>query len=150
MDKSVALGTIGHSHWAEGHDDPNTIEFVTAYEDATDKIASYYAAGYYGAMQWIVAAADAMDSEFTPAAMLTTMKDGLEVDTAFGTQTMNEDGSMTMTVFITEVQEREDGKLWNVPIFQYDDVDQYFQFDKDEYLAQPTYTRDFQGAGVSG
>jgi branched-chain amino acid transport system substrate-binding protein len=150
MDKEVAIGTIGHSHWAEGNDDPSTVAFVAAYEEATDKIASYYAAGYYGAMQWVVAAAEQMDDEFTPDGMLNIMKDGLAVDTAFGTQTMNDDGSMTFNVFITEVQEREDGQLWNVPIFTYEGVDQYFQFDKDEYLAQPTYTKDFQGTGVGG
>ena len=55
-----------------------------------------------------------------------------------------------MNVYIREVVERDDGKLWNVPIFTYEGVDQYFGFDRDEYLAQPTYTKDFQGSGAGG
>jgi branched-chain amino acid transport system substrate-binding protein len=150
MDKEVAIGTIGHSHWSEGADDPATKAFVAEYEAATDKIASYYAAGYYGVLQWIVAATEAMDGEFTPDLMLDTMKDGLVVETPFGPQEMDDEGAMVFNVYINEIQEREDGKLWNVPIFTYEGVDQYFQFDRETYLAQPTYTKDFQGEGVGG
>ncbi len=53
-----------------------------------------------------------------------------------------------MNVYIREVVKREDGRLWNVPIFTYEAVDQFFPFDRDEYLLQPSYTKDFQGNNV--
>ena len=151
MDREVALGAIGHSHWSEGADNPSTRQFVEDFEAATGKIASYYAAGNYGAMEWIVAAVEAMSGpEWTPDLMLEAMKGGLVVDTPFGLQEMDDEGAMVFNVYINEIQEREDGKLWNVPIFTYENVDQYFERDRAEYLAQPPYTKDFQGTGVGG
>ena len=53
---STVLGTISHGHWAEGADIPETQAVRRAdFEEATGKIASYYAAANYAAMQWIVA-----------------------------------------------------------------------------------------------
>ncbi|MGI9647936.1 MAG: ABC transporter substrate-binding protein [Acidimicrobiia bacterium] len=150
MDKEVALGAIAHSHWSEGADNPSTQQFVADFEAATGKIASYYAAGNYGVMEWIVAATNAIDvaADWSPNLMLDTMKDDLVVQTPFGAQEMDDEGAMVFNVYINEIQEREDGKLWNVPIFTYENVDQYFGRDRDEYLAQPPYTKDFQGVGV--
>jgi len=148
MDKDTVLGTISHAHWAEGADVAETKQFVTDFEAATGKIASYYAAGNYAAMEWISAVLERTNGEFTPDLFLTTMEDGMEIATPFGPQSIGKDGAPVLTIYITEVQERADGKLWNVPIFQYDNVDQYFPFDKATYLQQPAYTKDFQGNGV--
>jgi len=70
------------------------------------------------------------------------------VDTPFGPQELDDEGSPILNVYIREVVERDDGKLWNVPIFTYEAVDQYFPFERETYLAQPSYTKDFQGEGV--
>ncbi len=148
MDKDTVLGTISHAHWAEGADVAETKQFVADFEAATGKIGSYYAAANYAAMEWIVATLEATNGEFTPNLFLDTMESGMEVATPFGPQTLGKDGAPILTIYITEVVERSDGKLWNVPIFQYDNVDQYFPFDKDTYLQQPSYTKDFQGEGV--
>lgn len=148
MDSEVALGTISHGHWAEGADIPETKEFVADFEAATGKIGSYYAAGSYAAMQWLVATMEETGGEFTPELALKTMKSGMTVATPFGPQTLDEFGSPVLSIYIREVVEREDGKLWNVPIFTYEKVDQFFPFDQDTYLAQPPYTKEFQGEGV--
>jgi len=70
------------------------------------------------------------------------------VNTPFGPQSLDDEGSPILNIYIREVVEREDGKLWNVPIFTYEGVDQYFPFDRDTYLQQPSYTKDFQGEAV--
>ena len=102
-------------------------------------------------MQWIVATLQETGGEFSPQLWLDTMLDGnMEVSTPFGPQTLDEFGSPIMNVYIREVVERDDGKLWNVPIFIYEDVDQFFPFEKDTYLQQPSYTKEFQGEGVGG
>ncbi len=145
MDPDTVLGTLSHGHWAEGADVPETKQFVEDFEAATGKIASYYAAANYTAMQWIVATLEETGGVYDPATFLDVMKGDLTVSTPFGPQTLDEFGSPILNVYIREVVEREDGKLWNVPIFTYEGVDQFFPFDQDEYLAQPTYTKDFQG-----
>ncbi|MFT7476192.1 MAG: branched-chain amino acid transport system substrate-binding protein [Verrucomicrobiales bacterium] len=150
MDEDTVLGTLSHGHWAEGADIPATQDFVKKFEDATGKIASYYAAANYSAMQWIVATLEETGGVYDPATFIETMKGDLTVDTPFGTQSLDEYGSPVLNIYIREVQKREDGKLWNVPIFTYEGIDQFFPYTAEEFLSQPTYTKDFQGNGVSG
>lgn len=150
MDREVAIDVISAGHWAEGADIPETQEFVREFEAATGKIASYYAAANFAAMQWIVATLEATGGEFSPDQFLATMKSGMEVSTPFGPQTLDEFGSPILNVYVRQVVERDDGKLWNVPIFTYEGVDQFFPFDPDTYLQQPPYTKEFQGQGVGG
>ncbi len=150
MDRDVAIDVISHGHWAEGADIPETQQFVKEFEEATGKIASYYAAANYAAMQWIVATLEETGGVFEPDSFLETMKSGMEVSTPFGPQKLDEFGSPVLNVYIRQVVEREDGKLWNVPIFTYEGVDQFFPFDRETYLQQPPYTKEFQGQGVGG
>ncbi len=148
MDPETVLGTISHGHWAEGADLPETQAFVEAFEAETGKIASYYAAANYAAMQWIAATLEETGGRFSPELWLETMTGDMVVDTPFGPQELDDEGSPILNVYIREVVEREDGKLWNVPIFTYEGVDQYFPFDRETYLQQPSYTKDFQGLEV--
>ncbi len=150
MDREVAIGTISHGHWAEGADIPETQQFVEEFEAATGKIASYYAAANFAAMQWIVATLRETGGQFEPQLWLDTMTGGMEISTPFGPQTLDEFGSPILNVYVREVVERDDGKLWNVPIFTYEGVDQFFPFDQATYLQQPAYTKEFQGNGVGG
>jgi branched-chain amino acid transport system substrate-binding protein len=145
MDESTVLGTISHGHWAEGADIAETQEFVQAFDDATGKLASYYAAANYAAMQWIVATLEVTGGQFSPDLFFDTMTSGMEVSTPFGPQTLDSFGSPVLNIYIREVVKREDGRLWNVPIFTYEKVDQFFPFEQAEYLQQPAYTKDFQG-----
>lgn len=148
MTPDTVLGTISHGHWAEGADIPETQEFVADFEEATGKIASYYAAANYSAMQWVVATLDETGGVYEPNQFLEVMKGDLSVNTPFGPQTLDAYGSPILSIYITEVVEREDGKLWKIPIFTYEDVDQFFPFEEEAYLQQPTYTKEFQGNGV--
>ena len=148
MDKDTVLGTISHGHWAEGADVAETKQFVADFEAATGKIASYYAAANYAAMQWIVDTLVVTGGDFNPQLFLDTMTSGMVVSTPFGPQSLDADGSPILNIYIREVVERADGKLWNVPIFTYENVDQYFPFDRTTYLQQPSYTRDYQGDGA--
>jgi len=148
MDPEVVLGTISVGHWAEGADVPETQQFVADFEAETGKIASYYAAANFAAMQWIVDTLALTDGQFEPQAFLDMMTSGMVVSTPFGPQSLDAEGSPILNIYIREVVEREDGKLWNVPIFTYENVDQYFPFDRDTYLQQPSYTREYQGDGA--
>ena len=147
MTEEAALGTISHGHWAEGADVPETKQFVEDFEAATGKIASYYAAANYAMLQWVGATLEEAGG-FDGATFIDTMKGDLTVNTPFGPQTLDEFGSPTLSVYIREVVLRDDGKMWNVPIRTYEDVDQFFPFEQEAYLAQPAYTKDYQGEGA--
>lgn len=144
MDPDTVIGTISAGHWAEGADVQATKDFVTLFEESTGKIPSYYAAAGWSAAQWIAETLEETGGEFSPELFTDTMKT-MTVDTPFGSQSLDDTGNPIFTVYIREVTEREDGKLWNTVIATYEDVDQYWPQSKEDYLAQPVYSRDFQG-----
>ena len=54
-------------------------------------------------------------------------------------------GNPIYDAYIRKVEKRADGKLWNVPIASYPNVSQFWKYDPETYLKQPSYSRTFQG-----
>jgi branched-chain amino acid transport system substrate-binding protein len=46
---------------------------------------------------------------------------------------------------VRRVERNPRGQLWNVPIATYQDVDQFWSYDPETYMRQPSYSRAFQG-----
>ncbi|MGZ5383718.1 MAG: ABC transporter substrate-binding protein [Acidimicrobiia bacterium] len=139
------VGLISSGHWAEGLDAPATQEFVEIFDAAVGQIPSYYAAATWTAAQDISATVEAMNGDISDrAAALTAMK-GLELDTPFGPSRLDDYGNPINDIYIRQVELREDGRLWNVVIDTYEDIDQFWPKTAEEYLTQPVYSRDFQG-----
>ena len=139
------IGLISSGHWAEGLDAPATTDFVAAFDGATGRIPSYYAAATWTAAQYIQETVEAMGGDISDrAASLDVMK-GLALDTPFGPSVLDEYGNPVYDIYIRQVVERDDGRVWNIVIDTYSDIDQFWPKTADEYLAQPVYSRDFQG-----
>lgn len=139
------LGLISSGHWAEGLDAPATQEFVTAFDDATDRIPSYYAAATWTAAQYIQATVEAMNGDISDRAATLEVMKGLQLDTPFGPSVLDEYGNPVYDIYIRQVVERDDGRVWNIVIDTYQGIDQFWPKTAEEYLAQPVYSRDFQG-----
>lgn len=139
------LGLISSGHWAEGLDAPATQEFVTAFDDATDRIPSYYAAATWTAAQYIQATVEAMNGDISDRAATLEVMKGLQLDTPFGPSVLDEYGNPVYDIYIRQVVERDDGRVWNIVIDTYEGIDQFWPKTAEEYLAQPVYSRDFQG-----
>jgi branched-chain amino acid transport system substrate-binding protein len=138
-------GLISSGHWAEGRDAPETQEFVEIFDGATDRIPSYYAAATWTAAQYIAETLEATGSGISDkAAALETMKD-LELITPFGPSVLDDYGNPIYDIYIREVVVRDDGRIWNVVIDTYENVDQFWPKTAEEYLQQPVYSREFQG-----
>jgi branched-chain amino acid transport system substrate-binding protein len=138
-------GLISSGHWAEGRDAPETQEFVELFDAATGLLPSYYAAATWTAAQYIDATIQAMGGDISDkAATLETMR-GLELLTPFGPSVLDEFGNPIYDIYIRQVVVRDDGRVWNEVIDTYENVDQFWPKSADEYLAQPVYTREFQG-----
>jgi branched-chain amino acid transport system substrate-binding protein len=138
-------GLISSGHWAEGRDSPETAEFVELFDGATDRLPSYYAAATWTAAQYIDEAIQAMGGDISDkAATLEAMK-GLELLTPFGPSVLDEYGNPIYDIYIRQVEVRDDGRVWNVVIDTYENVDQFWPKTADEYLQQPVYSREFQG-----
>jgi branched-chain amino acid transport system substrate-binding protein len=138
-------GLISSGHWAEGLGLPETIEFVEIFDSATGRLPSYYAAATWTAAQYIEEAVKAQGGDISDkAATLAAMK-ALELDTPFGPSVLDDYGNPIYNIYIRQVEVRPDGRVWNVVIDTYDNIDQFWPKSADEYLAQPVYSREFQG-----
>lgn len=138
-------GLISSGHWAEGRDAPETQEFVEIFDASTGQLPSYYAAATWTAAQYIDEAIQAMNGDISDRAATLEVMKGLQLETPFGPSVLDEYGNPVYDIYIRQVVVRDDGRVWNVVIDTYEDVDQFWPKTADEYLAQPVYSRDFQG-----
>jgi branched-chain amino acid transport system substrate-binding protein len=65
-------------------------------------------------------------------------------DSIFGRVSWDDYNNTVGPVYIREVQE-VDGKLMNVPIETFEDVDQWLGKDPEEAMQQPPYSQTYQG-----
>ncbi len=138
-------GLISSGHWAEGLDAPETQEFLEIFDAATGNLPSYYAAATWTAAQYLAAAIEERDGDISDrVATIETMK-GLELSTPFGPSRIDDYGNPILDIYIRQIEVRDDGRLWNVVIDTYEDIDQFWPKTAEEYLTQPVYSRDFQG-----
>ena len=145
LDPAVVEGLISSGHWAEGRDAPETQELVEVVDEATGKLPSYYVAATWTAAQYISAALEETAGDTSDKqAVLDSMR-GLELQTPFGPSRLDDYGNPIYDIYIRQIEMRDDGRFWNVPVETYEDIDQFWPKTADEYLQQPVYSRDFQG-----
>lgn len=141
----VVEGLISSGHWTEGLDAPETQAFVELVDKATGKIPSYYVAATWTAAQYIQAALEALNGDTSDKQKMIEVMKGLELQTPFGPSRMDDYGNPIYDIAIRKVVVRDDGRVWNVPVEIYEDIDQFWPFTAEEYLKQPVYSREFQG-----
>lgn len=145
-----ALDLISVGHYADGRNDKDTQAFVKTFESARAQIPSYYAAAMYTAAEWIASAIKKVHGNVqNRSAFLKAVKAVHLSHTPFGPESLDKYGNPVMNVYVRKVEKRKsDGKLWNVPIYTYKKVSQFWTYDPKKYLKQPVYSRSFQGNNV--
>jgi branched-chain amino acid transport system substrate-binding protein len=143
-----AEGLISVGKYAEGRDAPATTEFVEAFDAEYGDLPSYYASVSYTAAQWTAMALEEVDGEIEDTEPFLEAVRGIELETPGGPMRLDEYDNPVQNVYIREVQRRDDGRLWNVPTETFEEVSQFWEYDPQEFLDHPVYTRDYQGNGV--
>lgn len=142
----IIEGMISVGHYAEGRDAPATQEFVEAYDSAFGKLPSYYAAASYSVGQWIAQALESVEGQVEDSEALLAAVHAVELDDSpLGPMRLDEYGNPILDVYIREVAIRDDGRPWNVVVETIPEVSQFGDYNPDEFLAQPVYSRDYQG-----
>jgi branched-chain amino acid transport system substrate-binding protein len=140
----IALGQLSVSNWAEGNDDPTVADFVAKYEEAYGVLPSSYAYGMYASAQMLAQAIESSDTKLAGEDLVDAVKAVDLSTTIIGGGSLDEYGNIVGPVFLREVVAREDGTLWNTVVKTYDDVSQFWTFDADSYLANPSFNQEFQ------
>jgi branched-chain amino acid transport system substrate-binding protein len=146
MQPAEAEGIISAGHYAEGRPAKPTQDFVDLYLKEYNQLPSYFAAALYTAAGWIAAAAEKTNGNVEDSKKLVEAVKGISLDdSAFGPMKLDEYNNPIFNVYIRKVEQRPDGKMWNVPIKTYENVSQFWTFSPEEFLKQPVYSRTFQG-----
>lgn len=140
----IALGIKSGSIYAEGTDDPEIAAFVKRYEEKFGILPSTYAFGMYITGQLIAQVLENADTKLTGRALVDAVKAADLSQTLWGDATFDEYGNIVGPVYLREVTKREDGTLWNTVVKTYPEVSQFWTFDPDEYLANPSFSQGFQ------
>ncbi len=142
-----AEGIVSSAHFAEGSPNPKTQEFVAAYERRYQKLPSLYGFSHYSGAMWLHEALKRIGGrgEDREALLRSVRETELEGSPLGTTVRLDPYGNPVYDAQIRRVERRADGKLVNVPIATYERVDQFWGYDPETYMRQPSYSRAFQG-----
>jgi branched-chain amino acid transport system substrate-binding protein len=141
----VGLQTFGH--FAEGRQSPATQKFVQEFRKAYGQLPSYYACATYTAGQWLTTALKQLDGDISdPKKFVSTLNSVKLNDSCFGPLSLDRYGGTVGNVYLRKVVRNERGDLVNEVVRTYPKVSQFYRYDPRQFLAQPVYSRQYQGA----
>ncbi len=140
-------GIVSVAHFAEGRDDPSTKAFVASYEKAYGKLPAIFAAEGFSAAEWIADAMKKINGKVEDSKLfLSTLRTEVVPDTPLGKNLkLDAYGNPIYDIYIRKVTRRADGKMVNTVIATYPQVSQFWKYKPEDYLKQPSYSRQFQG-----
>ncbi len=141
------MDVVSCAMFAEGGQDEATKAFVAGYEERYQKLPSVFGTTHYSGAKWLTEALTAIGGNVEDREALLKAVRGIELKgTPLGSVVkLDPYGHPVYNVFIRKVVKRADGKKWNVPIATYENVSQFWKYDPETYMKQPSYSRTFQG-----
>ena len=141
-----ALGVIVSSFYSAELDTPANQRFVENIRNAYDVDPGYYAVSAYLEATVLAAGLEQVGGRTDDkAALMAAMRALTLEDTPRGVLRFDEFGNVVGNIYILEVQQRN-GRLVNAPIKTYENVSQFWNYDPEEFLSQPVYSRDYPPA----
>lgn len=137
----IAVGLRSVTYWAEGRESPEVERFIELYDEAYGGIPSLYVANSYTAAHVFAEALKASEGELDPEGLVAAAREVNLEDSVFGPRRIDEWNNPIGNVYITRVEQREDGSYWNVVEETYEEVSQFWTFDPQEILDSPPYDR---------
>jgi branched-chain amino acid transport system substrate-binding protein len=141
-----ALGVISSGWYAAGINNADNKRFVQAMNRDSQQDPGFYSMGAYGAALMLEQALKEVKGkiEDKPAFMLALRNVQLGNDPR-GKFSLDALGNPVMDIYVRKV-ERKDGKLVNTVIKTYPAVSQFWTYNRQEFLANPVYSRDYPPA----
>lgn len=140
-----AIGIQNFSYWVEGRDSEVVREFVQAYEERHGEIPSLYAAGAYMMAEVVAQALEATGGRVEGAEFIEAARNVSLPDSLYGPVTFDDTNNIVGPVYLTRVEERDDGTLWNVVGETFPEVSQFWTYGKETFLQNPVFSREYTG-----
>jgi branched-chain amino acid transport system substrate-binding protein len=138
----AAEGIVSTLHYSAALDSAENQDFVSAYEEEYGHVPSYYSEGTYTATLLIDAALESLDGDISEPADFVQEIESQSVDAPRGPIEFDEYGNPVENVYVREVED-VDGQLQNSVIDTFEGVSQFWNYDPDDFLGNPTYSRSF-------
>jgi branched-chain amino acid transport system substrate-binding protein len=141
-----ALGVVTASWYTATIDSPDNKRFVQAVLDEYKVVPGFYTAGTYTAGLFLEEALKALNGKFEDnAAFVRALHNVRLTRGPMGPIRLDEYGKPILTIYIRKV-ERKDGVLVNTIVETVPDVSQFWKYDPKQFMASPTYSRDYPTA----
>lgn len=145
-----ALGAVTAGWYAAGLESPENDAFVAAVNKEYGADPGYYTLGCYSAGALVEVAAKAIGGKVEDKnAFMTALRNPGTIKDARGQWRIDQFGNPVMPIHIRKV-ERKHGKLVNAVVKTYPNVSQFWTYDPKQYIANPSYSRDYPPATFLG
>jgi branched-chain amino acid transport system substrate-binding protein len=141
------MDVVSCAQFCEGAQDDATKAFVEGYESRYQKLPSVFGTTHFTGAKWLTEAIKKIDGKVEDRdALLKAVREIVLKGSPLGPEVkMDAYGHPVYTAYIRKIAKRADGKKWNVPVTTYPDVGQFWKYDPETYMKQPSYSRTFQG-----
>jgi branched-chain amino acid transport system substrate-binding protein len=140
------VGLESFAHFAEGRQSPATEKFVQEFKKEYGTLHSYYACATYTAGQWLTTALKQLKGDTSDQQKFLSTLNGTKLDdSCFGPLSLDRYGGPVGNVYLRKVVRNEQGELVNQVERTYRDVSQFWKYNPEQFLAQPVYSRKYQG-----
>jgi branched-chain amino acid transport system substrate-binding protein len=141
-----ALGVISTGWYAAGINNADNKRFVQGMNRDSQQDPGYYSMGAYGAALMMEQALKEIKGKIeNKAAFMAALRTVQLSNDPRGKFTLDALGNPVMDIYVRKV-ERKDGKLVNSVIKTYPAVSQFWTYNRQEFLANPVYSRDYPPA----
>jgi branched-chain amino acid transport system substrate-binding protein len=142
------IGDVSSFMYSAALETPKNVEFVTSYRTKYGKVPSYYSEANYTTAQWIDETMKKHNGRFPGALEFIKTMSGIRLDAVRGPVRLDDRLTAVQNIYIKKVEKKkmfgyDQDELWNTVIKTYPNVSQFWTYDRDAFLRQPVYSRDF-------
>jgi branched-chain amino acid transport system substrate-binding protein len=142
------IGHVSPLQYSAALDTPKNAAFVKAYRAKYGKVPSYYSESNYTTAQMIHEVIKKNNGKYPGPEEFIKQLSAMKFDTIRGPVSIDEMRNPVQNIYIKKVEKKkmfgyDKDELWNTVIKTYANVNQFGQFNKDEFLKTPVYNRDY-------
>jgi len=136
-----AIGDVSALHYSAALQTPENEAFVKAYRAKFGKVPSYYSENNYTTAMWLDEALKKAGGKWPGAEELIKIMVGIKLDkTPRGPVSFDDMRNPVQNIYIKKVEKKkmfgyDKDELWNTVIKTYPNVDQFWTYGKDKFLA---------------
>jgi branched-chain amino acid transport system substrate-binding protein len=142
------IGHVSALQYSAALETPKNEAFVKKYRAKYGKVPSYYSETNYTSAQMIHEIIKNNKGNFPGTEEFVKQLAAVKLDTIRGPVTIDEMRNPVQNIYVKKVEKKkmfgyDKEELWNTVIKTYPNVNQFGQFNKEEFLKTPVYSRDF-------